>query len=148
MRSTPSLISAALLGSLVFLAGPTIVSATDQPAAACPEPEFDSFLKRFGHEIAFQEKSVADPLQSDVLDPTAEPEPKMVTTNIALKDVEWPVIADLTMLARGGKDIILSDEADGIKKVLIRTPDTGEQQAYYFARKPCWQLIRMSDESM
>ena len=37
---------------------------------------------------------------------------------------------------------------DGSMKVLIRTPDTSNQQSYYFAQRPCWQLVRMTDESI
>jgi len=146
--STHSIISVSILSSMLLLSGPTMVRAGSQPASSCAEPDFDSFLHRFGREIAFQEKSVADPLESAFVDATAELEPQTVSNEIPLEDVEWPIIADMTMLQKSGHEIKISDEPEGIKKVLVRKPDTGDQQSYYFAHKPCWQLVKMFDESL
>lgn len=148
MRLIRIFLTSVILGPLLLVTGPSLAFAQSQDSPACAEPAFDQFLLRFGHEISFQEKSVADPLESDFVDPTAEPEPKTVSNQIPLAEVEWPVVADLTMLKKSGHEIEISDEPGGIKKVLIRKPDTGDQQSYYFARRPCWQLVKMSDESL
>lgn len=147
-RSITYIACVSFLGSTAILSGPTMVRAESQQVSSCAEPAFDGFLQHFGREIAFQEKSVADPLVSAFVDVTAEPEPQIVSKKIPLKDVEWPVIADLKMLKKSGHEVTISDEPSGIKKVLVRKPDTGDQQSYYFARQPCWQLIRMFDESL
>ncbi|QDG93784.1 hypothetical protein NIBR502774_14360 (plasmid) [Rhizobium sp. NIBRBAC000502774] len=146
--SKPYIVWGLILGAVLHLSGPLTALAGNQQVSSCAEPDFDGFLQRFGREIAFQERSVADPLESKFIDATAEPEPQTISNDIPLKDVEWPVIANLTMLQKSGHEIKITDEAGGVKKVLIRKPDTGDQQSYYFARKPCWQLIKMFDESL
>lgn len=129
-------------------AGANVGDATGPAQAACPHPEFDAFLPHFGNEIALQEKSVADPLLSERIDPSAEPEPRLVSEKIALRDVTWPVMPDPAALPRDGREMVVSRQDDGSMKVLIRRPDTSDQQAYYFAQRPCWQLVRMVDESI
>ncbi|MEE7566064.1 hypothetical protein HH297_05995, partial [Xanthomonas sp. Kuri4-3] len=113
----------------------------------CQDADFDAFLRRFGHEIAVQERSVADPLLSQYDDPDAQPEPRRVTERIALHDVKWPVMPDPAALG-GKREMQISEEADGSVRVLIRTPDTDDQQAYYFQRRPCWTLVKMYDQSL
>jgi len=126
--------------------------ATADPAAAvsptCPHPEFDTFLSHFSREITLQETSVADPLVSESVDMAAEPEPRMVTEKIALRDVTWPVMPNTNTLHKVGRDLKVTAEADGSMAVQILTPDTSDQQTYYFAQKPCWQLVRKVDEAI
>lgn len=137
-----------LWGSALLLSATIAAQANEQQASTCPEPEFTAFLGRFSRDIAFQEKSVANPLEMAFVDATAEPEPKTVSKKLALKDVEWPVMADVQTLSKTGREMKISDEPGGVKKVLIRKADTSDQQSYYFARKPCWKLIKMFDESL
>lgn len=147
MRLIRLILTSVILCPSLLAISPTSAFAESRDAS-CAELGFDQFLRRFGHEIAFQEKSVADPLEVNFVDPTAEPEPKTITNHVPLAEVEWPVVAELTMLKRSGHEIEISDEPGDIKKVLIRKPDTGDQQSYYFARRPCWQLVKMFDESL
>ncbi len=147
-RSTHYRLLTSLFGSMVFLCGTMVAQANAQQAASCPEPEFKAFLARFSRDVAFQEKSVASPLETSFVDVNAEPEPKTVTKKVALKDLEWPVMTDIQTLSKTGREMKISDEPDGVKKVRIRKADTGDQQSYYFAQKPCWKLIKMFDESL
>nr|WP_305806550.1 hypothetical protein [Stenotrophomonas sp. YIM B06876] len=116
--------------------------------ASCPYPAFEAFLPHFGNEIALQEKSVADPLVSEYIDAAAEPEPQLVSQKIALREVTWPVMPDPAALPRQGREMDVTRQDDGSMKLLIRTPDTSDQQSYYFVQRPCWQLVRVVDESI
>ncbi len=81
------------------------------------------------------------------LDPDAQPEPTPVTRTVPLAKVEWPVIPNLEAARNGGREVTISEEADG-RRVLVRTPDTGDQQVYHFAQRPCWMLVKVDDQSL
>ncbi len=132
-------------------AAPAITAAEPTPVAArseCPHPEFDTFLKHFGNEIALQEKATADPLLDSYIDAEAEPEPRKVESRLALADVEWPVMPDPAALAGQGREMQVSPLADGQRQVQIRMPDSSDQQTYTFAQTPCWTLVKREDESI
>lgn len=126
----------------------TAPPATAADAAQCPHADFDTFLSHFGNDIALQEASVADPLSSESLDAAAEPEPRQVSRDIPLAEVEWPVMPDPATLSRQGRELKVTSQPDGSMQVQIRKPDTSDQQTYTFARKPCWQLQRVVDDSL
>ncbi|HEL4193788.1 TPA: hypothetical protein UM521_002693 [Stenotrophomonas maltophilia] len=130
---------------------PATAAIEPTPAAApseCPYPDFDTFLKHFGNEIALQEKTTADPLLDSYIDAEAEPEPRKVESRLALADVEWPVMPDPAALAGQGREMQVSPLADGQRQVQIRTPDSSDQQTYTFAQTPCWTLVKREDESI
>lgn len=140
-------------------ATPTAAADTARPAspaeptvaegeAECPYPDFETFLPHFGREIALQEKSTADPLVSEYVDVSADPEPAMVVKQIPLADVGWPVMPNPASAGSKAREITHTPQPDGSIKVQFRTPNTSDQQSYYFARKPCWQLVRKVDESI
>lgn len=81
------------------------------------------------------------------LDPDAQPEPTPVTRTVPLAKVEWPVIPNLEATRNGGREVTISEEADG-RQVLVRTPDSGDQQVYHFAQRPCWMLVKVDDQSL
>ncbi|MFI8718138.1 hypothetical protein ACIGHF_09670 [Stenotrophomonas sp. NPDC077464] len=133
-------------------AAPTAAAAAAPATAAdasagCAHADFDGFLPQFGRDIALQEKSVADPLISERYD-TRGDEPTLVAEKVPLSDVTWPVMPNPSGLKDVGREMQVSRQDDGSMKVLIRTPDTSDQQSYYFAQRPCWQLVRMADESI
>ncbi|MDO7946763.1 hypothetical protein Q6A38_19290 [Xanthomonas euvesicatoria pv. eucalypti] len=41
----------------------------------------------------------------------------------------------------------MSENAGG-RQVLVRTPDSGDQQVYHFAQRPCWTLVKVDDQSL
>lgn len=123
------------------------VPATPAQATTCPSADFSAFLKSFSADIAVQEKATADPLTMIQLDPDAQPEPTPVTRTVPLAKVEWPVIPNLEAARNGGREVTISEEADG-RRVLVRTPDTGDQQVYHFAQRPCWMLVKVDDQSL
>ncbi len=123
-------------------------AATATTAPACPHEQFDTFLKHFGNEIALQEAATADPLRDSYVDAGAEPEPKTVEKQVPLADVGWPVMPDPASLGARGREMTVTPQADGQMQVLMRTPDTSDQQVYTFARTPCWTLVSRADESI
>jgi hypothetical protein len=129
-------------------AEPTAPATTADAAATCAYADFDAFLPHFGKEIALQERSVADPLLSERYDTEAQDEPTLVSEKVPLSEVTWPVMPNPSGLKGMGREMQVTRQDDGSMKVLIRTPDTSNQQSYYFARRPCWQLVRMVDESI
>ncbi|WOB26933.1 MULTISPECIES: hypothetical protein [Xanthomonas] len=125
----------------------TVAATAPAPAASCPEADFSAFLKRFSAEIAVQEKATADPLSMVQLDPEAQPEPAPVTREVPLAKVEWPVIPNLDAVRNGGREVVVSEDAGG-RQVMVRTPNTDDQQVYHFAQRPCWTLVKVDDQSL
>ncbi|WP_229014733.1 hypothetical protein [Xanthomonas vesicatoria] len=125
----------------------TVAAAAPAPAASCPDADFSAFLKRFSAEIAVQEKATADPLTMIQLDPEAQPEPAPVARDVPLAKIEWPVIPNLDAARNGGREVVVSEDASG-RQVLVRTPNTGDQQVYHFAQRPCWTLVKVDDQAL
>lgn len=124
-------------------AGASVAPAS---AASCPDASFDDFLKRFSAEIVVQEKSTADPLTMVNIDPEAQPEPSPVSREVPLAEVEWPVIPNLDVVRANKRDVVISGDGDQ-REVLVRTPDTDDQQAYTFVARPCWTLTKVDDQA-
>ncbi|MBB6365453.1 hypothetical protein FHR56_000566 [Xanthomonas sacchari] len=155
----PILTSLALAATLAACkaqpTGSTVAAATAAPSQAapaaaaprCPDADFDAFLKRFSADSAVQEKATADPLTMIHIDPDAQPEPAPVTRNVPLSEVEWPVIPNLDAARKGGREIVVTQNAEG-RQVMVRTPDTGDQQIYQFAQRPCWTLVKVDDQAL
>lgn len=94
-----------------------------------------------------QEKATADPLTMIQLDPEAQPEPAPVARDVPLAKIEWPVIPNLDAARNGGREVVVSEDAGG-RQVLVRTPNTGDQQVYHFAQRPCWTLVKVDDQAL
>ncbi|MEG0182432.1 MAG: hypothetical protein RR704_03095 [Stenotrophomonas sp.] len=143
--ATPTPDAAAALATATPAAPAVQGTAT---AAACPHPAFDSFLQHFGREIILQEASTADPLLDSHVDADAQPEPVTVVRKVPLADVEWPVMPNPSSLPGQGREMSVTRLPDGQMEVLMRTPNSSDQQRYTFAQAPCWQLVRRDDESI
>lgn len=128
--------------------GGSAAPRTESAAATCPDADFDAFLARFSRDIAVQEKATADPLTQGRIDNEAQPEPRPVTTDVPLADVQWPVIPNLEAVKKGGREVVISSKPDGSREVLVRTPDSDDQQRYVFAERPCWTLVRTDDDTL
>ena len=151
------LVLAACLSFL--LAACTSASTSASPAAvraqadsiaapACPTGTFGEFLDRFGRDLAFQKAVTADPLTVERYDTAAEPEPRLVTGRVAQREIAWPVMPRLDTLAAQGRIHEIAPTAEGGRRVLIRRPDTSDQQTYIFEQVPCWQLQGVIDASV
>ncbi|WP_295972318.1 hypothetical protein [uncultured Xanthomonas sp.] len=151
-------LAAALVACKAQPAGSTVTAAAGAPAQTapaaaaaaaprCQDADFDAFLKRFSADIAVQEKATANPLTMIHIDPDAQPEPAPVTRNVPLAEVEWPVIPNLEAARKGRREVVVTQNAEG-RQVLVRAPDTSDQQVYQFAQKPCWTLVRVDDQAV
>lgn len=121
---------------------------TATEVAICTVEPFDRFIERFSRDTAIQRRTTSDPLIVERYDTTAESEPLRVESNVALADVAWPVMPSLERLADNGRTHTVASGADGRMDVVIRTPDTSDQQIHVFRQTPCWQLQRVIDESI
>jgi len=114
----------------------------------CKVEDIEHFVKRFSHNISIQEASTAQTVIFESLDMEADPEPKKVSTDVPLAEVEWPVMPDVEMLAGRKMQAEYKDGENGSKIVVIKGTDNGEYMEFEFAKRPCWTLVRVSDESM
>lgn len=127
---------------------PTAASPSAAVAAVqCPDSSFEQFLERFSSQISVQETATADPLSSSHINADAQPEPALETQQIPLAEVVWPVMPNLTQARRAGRNVQLSGEGQ-TRVVTVSTPDTSDQQRYYFQRQPCWTLVKREDQSI
>ncbi|MGC0054487.1 hypothetical protein ACNSPG_15740 [Brucella pituitosa] len=114
----------------------------------CKVQEIENFVKNFSHDIAIQEASTAKTVIFESMDMEADPEPKKVSRQVPLADVEWPVMPDVETLAGRKRLAEYKDGENGNKIVVIKGTDNGEYMEFEFAKQPCWTLVRVSDESM
>lgn len=140
MRQVPALY---LLAGLA-LSGPALAAT---PAAPCPVGDFATFLEQFSARITVQEHATADPVLLRRIDPAAMPEPAAYSQTIALADVLWPVMPNLDIARRHGKQVLVSGDG-GQRQVTVRDPDNGNQVRYVFALQPCWTLQAVYEEAL
>lgn len=111
----------------------------------CPMGAFDDFLERFSRDAAFQQHATADPLIVERYDVTGEPEPRRVTERRQHADIAWPV---MPFLPQPRRVVEVGAGPDGAMAVIVRTPDTSDQQTFLFTRSPCWQLHTVRDDAI
>ncbi|WP_148650391.1 hypothetical protein [Lysobacter capsici] len=167
MKRNQLLLLSALLGSLA-LAGCDVASKSSQaapaaqaaapsaatPAAApakatiaCPSQDFDAFLKAFADDVEVQKAHTQRPLQSDSVDPNADPEPKQVTAMLDGDALQFPVMPSSQTQKSDG--LVLSQtELNGDKQVMLVKPDTDYQLSFFFRKGECWTLYRKRDDSL
>ncbi len=127
--------------------------AASTPAAAstmsaCPSPDFESFLKAFMADVKIQKKFSADPLESQAIDATAEPEPALVTRMLTATELQFPLIPSEQQQAGEGLKIRQSELESGDIKVTLGKEDTDYQMSFYFKKNGCWELIRIRNDSL
>ncbi|WP_201002246.1 hypothetical protein [Pseudomonas cichorii] len=140
-------ISAATLYSTSSLAANTQLPAPEN-VAACPAQDFDSFLKRFANDIEVQKTFVSTPLQSEYIDPEAQPEPRPVSELLDKSQLKFPLMpSDQQQHDQG---LTLAQQPNGPDQAVIKLTkaDTGYQLSLFFKREACWMLYRIKDESL
>jgi len=116
---------------------------------ACPAPTFDGFLPKFMDDVSIQKQYTADPLESDTIDPNADPEPAPVKKMLTKDQVTFPVIPDSARQKKDGLVLKQSPEGDGGFAVELAKPDTDYQMTFHFrSAEGCWQLHRTEDDSL
>ena len=150
------LVMAALLGACK--ATPQQNSVDAQPAVtipaptsgalACPSPSFDGFLKAFMESVEVQKSFSAEPLESQTVDATAEPEPALVTKTLTAAELQFPLIPSEQQQAKEGLTMRQSVLENGDIKVTLAKEDTDYQMSFYFKKESCWKLIRIRNDSL
>ena len=151
------LVMAALLGGCkaapqqssvdVSSAAPT-AAASASATLACPSPNFDGFLKAFISDVEVQKAFSAEPLESQTVDATAEPEPALVTKVLTAAELQFPLIPSEQQQAKEGLAMRQSVLENGDTKVTLAKEDTDYQMSFYFRKNECWQLFRIRNESL
>lgn len=136
-------------------APPPTTPAADKPIAPatasaprCPAEAFDRFLPLFENDVAVQKAYVTDPLQSDSVDPNADPEPKPVSKSVPRAEVAFPVMPSQAQQTKDG--LIATQTADGPTEISVKLvkPDTDYQMTFFFRKDDCWHLYRVKDDSL
>lgn len=123
---------------------PTGIAA--EPKTPCPDADFAAFLKRFESSVEVQRASTADPLVMDSIDSDAMPEPKRVTKQVPLADVEFPVLFGTSQRETEGLQETVTELGPSEREVTHGIPDSDAQVRFNFRADPCWKLVRVSND--
>lgn len=126
----------------------TSIGIAAEPKATCPDADFAAFLKRFESSAEVQRTSTADPLAMDSIDSDAMPEPKRVTKQVALADVEFPVLFGPSQREAEGLQETVTELGPSEREVTHGIPDSDAQVRFNFRADPCWKLVRLSDDAI
>jgi hypothetical protein len=130
-------------------ARPAVPASAPTPAVpACPSSSFDGFLKAFREDVQVQKAFSAEPLESQTVDATAEPEPALVTKMLTAAELQFPVIPSEQQQTQEGLTMRQSVLENGDTKVTLAREDTDYQLSFYFRKGECWQLFRIRNESL
>lgn len=133
-----------LLALLIALPLPPAVAAT----ATCPAEDFDRFLHHFANEVAVQQAFVSTPLQSDSIDPDAEPEPAPISRMLDKSDLQFPLMPSEQQQLNQGLSLTKTVIDPQQVQVKLTKADTDYQVSFFFRRQGCWTLYRMQDDSL
>lgn len=155
-RTIVLLVVTALLGACKATPQQNLVDA--QPAVptpvptsaalACPSPSFDGFLKAFIGSVEVQKAFSGEPLESQIVDAAAEPEPALVTKMLTVTELKFPLIPSEQQQASEGLKMRQSALENGDIKVTLAKEDTDYQMSFYFKKEACWKLIRIRNDSL
>jgi len=138
-------------GSSAQLAQSTAAPVTrDQGEAAsrCPSQNFDTFLNAFADNIDIQKIFVHDPLESESIDASAEPEPKPVVQTIHMAELKFPLMPSTQQQAQDRLSRSITALSEREMRVVLSKEDTDYQMAFVFHHEDCWTLYRKQDESL
>ena len=127
--------------------------ATSPPAPtsvelACPSPSFDGFLTAFIADVEVQKAFSAEPLESQTIDATAEPEPALITKMLTATELQLPLIPSEQRQTSEVLKMRQSELENRDIKVTLAKEDTDYQVSFYFRKNQCWQLYRIRNESL
>lgn len=125
-------------------APPTAVEPA--PATTCPDADFAAFLKRFERSADVQRAATADPLTMESIDADTTPEPRRVTRQVPLADVEFPILFDSTRRETEGLQETVTQLGPAEQEVTHGIPDSDAQVRFSFQAQPCWTLVRVSND--
>ncbi|MCD5970607.1 hypothetical protein [Pseudomonas quasicaspiana] len=146
------LLAMSVISAATFYSAPSLAANTQPPAqasmAACPAQDFDGFLKRFANDLEVQKAFVSTPLQSEYIDPEAQPEPRPVSELLDKSQLQFPLMPSDQQQHEQG--LTLAKRLKGTDQAVIKLTkaDTGYQLSLFFKREACWTLYRIQDESL
>ena len=126
----------------------TPASGPAATGAACPDPDFASFLKRFERSADAQRTATADPLTMDSIDSEAIPEPKRITKQVALADLDFPLLLASAQRQAEGLQETVVELAPTEREVTHGIPESDAQVRFLFRAAPCWTLVRVSSDAI
>ena len=110
----------------------------------CRLDSFKYFFNDFSSGTINQRKYTIVPLEKLYINSLSDPEPSKIEINLALEQIEFPVIPFLEGLSFS----IEADEGLGKAKVRVEKEDTDYQVIYFFQHDTCWNLFRIEDWSL
>ncbi|WP_407315367.1 hypothetical protein [Pseudomonas sp. nanlin1] len=146
-----TLVAISIIAMATLQSPAPLAAASQSPAAgvaACPAQDFDGFLKRFANDIELQKAFVSSPLQSEYIDPEAQPEPRPVSELLEKSQLKFPLMpSDQQQRDQG---LTLAKRLKGPDQAVIKLTkaDTGYQLSLFFKREACWMLYRIQDDSL
>lgn len=151
-RYLPFALAIFLVGCQASEAPPPVTTASTTAGAAatsCPATTFEGFLKPFMDDVAVQKRYIAEPLESDTIDPNAEPEPAPVKKMLRKDQVSFPLMPGTARQHTDGLVLKTSAEGGAGYAVELAKPDTDYQMTFHFrSAEGCWQLYRTEDDSL
>ena len=135
------------LACLIALLPTSAMALTTAPDSCTPR-DFGDFLTEFTAAGAPQARSTADMVTFEALDPAAEPEPAMQSTQTPKDQLTWPVMPALTDLMSQGLEVRIDTSAPNGAAVVARGADNGTHLTWVFDLTPCWQLTKVIDASL
>ena len=127
---------------------PAVAAQLAAAPLACPSSSFDGFLKAFMESVEVQKTFSAEPLETQSVDATAEPEPALVTKMLTAAELQFPLIPSGQQQAQERLTMRRSVLENGDTKVTLTREDTDYQMSFYFRKNECWQLFRIRNESL
>ncbi|MFC5740019.1 hypothetical protein [Dyella tabacisoli] len=121
---------------------------TTSAALSCPAQEFDKFLVAFANDVEIQKAFVTQPLQSESVDASAEPEPKPVTKMLSTAELHFPLMPSSQQQASDGVKLSQTSLDSKDMEVKLVKEDTDYQMLFFFKNDGCWKLYRIRDDSL
>lgn len=122
--------------------------ADPAPAANCPDADFNAFLQRFEANAEAQRATTADVVTMDSIDVDALPEPKPISKQVPRAELKFPVMPAPGQRQAEGLQQTVRETAPGKWEVKLAVADSGVQTRFSFEAKPCWTLVRISDDTI
>ncbi|MGX0954783.1 hypothetical protein AB7M18_000911 [Pseudomonas viridiflava] len=146
------LLAMSVISAATFYSAPSLAANTQPPSqasvAACPAQDFDGFLKRFANDIEVQKAFVSTPLQSEYIDPEAQPEPRPVSELLDRSQLQFPLMPSYQQQHDQGLTLVKQLKGPDQAVIKLSKADTGYQLSLFFKREACWMLYRIQDESL
>ena len=119
----------------------------DVTSAACPSPDFSTFLSAFSERIDVQKAFVQQPLKM-VTTVAGDPEPEMQKSSLNGDQLKFPIIPDLAKREAQGLTLTVKEEQGDHAVAILQKPDTDYVFEYRFVRGACWVLEEVLDFSL